>query len=67
MAPSFYVAEDLRLGRLVALLAEFVPVEFALNAIYAHRHHLLAKVRSFVDLIAAHFARGQDGWITAAG
>ncbi len=67
LAPSFYVAEDLRLGRLVPLLAEFVPVEFALNAIYAHRHHLSAKVRSFIDLIAAHFARGQDGWITAAG
>ena len=66
LAPGFYVAEDLRLGRLVPLLEGFVPVEFALNAIYPHRHHLSLKVRSFVDLIAAHFARGQEGWIPPA-
>lgn len=67
LAPRFYVAEDLRTGRLVPLLEGFLPVEFALNAVYPHRHHLSLKVRGFVDLLAAHFAQRQNGWITVAG
>ena len=66
LAPGFYVAADLQAGRLVPLLDGFAPVEFALNAIYPHRHHLSLKVRSFVDLTAAHFARGQEGWLAPA-
>lgn len=56
LAPSFLVSDDLKSGRLVAVLTEFLPVEFAINAIYPHRHHLSAKVRSFIDLLIAHFA-----------
>jgi len=26
------------------------PVEFAMNAVYPHRHHLSAKMRGFIDL-----------------
>jgi DNA-binding transcriptional LysR family regulator len=32
----------------------FRPVERAVNAVYPHRHHLSAKVRSFIDLLAHH-------------
>ena len=52
LAPSFIVAEDLRSGRLLSLLANYRPVEFAINAVYPHRHRLSAKVRAFLDLLA---------------
>jgi DNA-binding transcriptional LysR family regulator len=59
LAPSFVAAEDLRAGRLVRLLEDHHPVEFAINAIYPHRHHLSTKVRSFIDLVADRFAEYQ--------
>jgi DNA-binding transcriptional LysR family regulator len=42
------VAEDLARGRLVLLLADYRPMEFAINATYPHRHHLSAKVHGFL-------------------
>jgi DNA-binding transcriptional LysR family regulator len=62
LAPSFIVDEDLRAGGLVEILGDHSPVEFAINAIYPHRHHLSAKVRCFIDLTVAHFAR-QPNWL----
>jgi DNA-binding transcriptional LysR family regulator len=56
LAPSFVVAEDLVAGRLISLIPDHRPVEFAINAIYPHRHHLSTKVRSFIDLLAERFA-----------
>ncbi|HEX2885610.1 LysR family transcriptional regulator [Vineibacter terrae] len=56
LAPSFIAGEDLRAGRLVQVLEAYRPMEFAINAIYPHRHHLSAKVRAFIDLAAARFA-----------
>ncbi len=56
LAPTFMVGEDLRDGRLVRLLTDYRPLEFAICAIYPHRHHLSAKVRSFIDLLADRFA-----------
>ena len=56
MAPSFMVADDLRAGRLVRTLTDYVPTEFVISAIYPHRHHLSTKVRSFIDLLAKRFA-----------
>jgi DNA-binding transcriptional LysR family regulator len=44
---------------LVRLLPEYRPVEFSMNAIYPHRHHLSAKVRTFIDLLARHSAEQQ--------
>ena len=49
----------LQAGRMVPLLPEFRPVEFAINAIYPHRRHLSAKVRRFIDLLADRFAEHQ--------
>jgi len=59
LAASFIVADDLETGRLVPLLPEFRPVEFAINAIYPHRRHLSAKVRRFIDLLADRFVEHQ--------
>ncbi len=39
-------AEEIASGALLRLLPGFRPVEFAINAIYPHRHHLSTKVRS---------------------
>src|SRR5216684_4735981 len=59
LAPGFLIADDLESGRLVRLLPEYRPVEFSMNAVYPHRHHLSAKVRSFIDLLAQHSAEHQ--------
>jgi DNA-binding transcriptional LysR family regulator len=59
LAPGFLIADDLESGRLVRLLSEYRPVEFSMNAVYPHRHHLSAKVRSFIDLLAHHSAEQQ--------
>ena len=55
LAPSFMVVEDLASDALRRLLPDHRPVEFAINAIYPHRHHLSTKVRRFLDLIAERF------------
>jgi DNA-binding transcriptional LysR family regulator len=59
LAAGFLVADDLEQGRLIRLLPEYRPVEFAMNAIYPHRHHLSAKVRTFIDLLVQHSAEQQ--------
>jgi DNA-binding transcriptional LysR family regulator len=59
LAAGFLSADDLESGRLVRILPEYRPVEFAMNAVYPHRHHLSAKVRSFIDLLSNHSAEHQ--------
>jgi DNA-binding transcriptional LysR family regulator len=59
LAAGFLISDDLDAGRLVRLLPEYRPVEFSMNAVYPHRHHLSAKVRSFIDLLARHSAEQQ--------
>lgn len=59
LGAGFLFGDDLDAGRLVRLLPEYRPVEMAMNAIYPHRHHLSAKVRSFIDLLVQHSAEQQ--------
>src|SRR5215472_1902227 len=61
LAPSFLLIEEIKSGRLVPVLTEFLQTEHAINAIYPHRHHLSAKVRSFIDLLVKHFHEA-PGW-----
>ena len=61
LAPSFLLIEEIKSGRLVPVLTEFLQTEHAINAIYPHRHHLSAKVRSFIDLLVKHFHE-DPGW-----
>ena len=59
LAAGFLVHDDLESGRLIRLLPEYRPVEMSMNAVYPHRHHLSAKVRTFIDLLAHHSAEHQ--------
>ena len=59
LAAGFLVHDDLEAGRLVRLLPEYRPVEFSMNAVYPHRHHLSAKVRTFIDMLVHHSAEQQ--------
>jgi len=56
---GFMIQDDLDEGRLVRLLPEYRPVELTMNAVYPHRHHLSAKVRTFIDMLAQHSAEQQ--------
>jgi DNA-binding transcriptional LysR family regulator len=66
LAPSFIVADDIASGHLVRLVTDHLPVEFVINAIYPHRHHLSAKVRAFIDLLAERFAKHRS-WMNPGG
>ena len=59
LAAGFLVRDELEAGRLVRLLPELRPVEFTMNAVYPHRNHLSAKVRTFIDMLANHSAEQQ--------
>jgi DNA-binding transcriptional LysR family regulator len=61
LAPTFLVADEIKSGRLVPVLGRFLQTDHAINAIYPHRRHLSAKVRSFIDLLAKHF-RDDPAW-----
>src|SRR5258708_8831762 len=52
LAPGFLVADDRDSCRLGRLLSEYLPLGVSLNAVYPHRHHLSAKVRRFIHLLA---------------
>jgi DNA-binding transcriptional LysR family regulator len=59
--PSFLLVEEIKSGALVPVLTQFLQAEHPVSAIYPHRHHLSAKVRSFLDLLVAHF-RANPYW-----
>jgi DNA-binding transcriptional LysR family regulator len=52
---SFIVAEHIKSGRLLSLMCDYLSTEYSIDAIYPHRHHLSAKVRTFIDMLAKHF------------
>jgi DNA-binding transcriptional LysR family regulator len=56
---GFLIHDDLEAGRLVRLSPEYRPVELTMNAVYPHRHHLSAKVRTFIDMLVHHSAEQQ--------
>lgn len=59
LAAGFLVRDDLEAGHLVRLLPEYRPVELSMNAVYPHKHHLSAKVRTFIDMLVHHSAEHQ--------
>jgi DNA-binding transcriptional LysR family regulator len=62
--PAFIVGPDVRAGRLVPLLQDYVPAAAPIYAVYPSRKHLSAKIRLFVDFLIARFADAQD-WSAA--
>jgi DNA-binding transcriptional LysR family regulator len=62
--PAFIVGPELRAGRLVPLLQDFVAPPLPIYAAYPSRKHLSAKVRRFVEFLVERFAQAQD-WSAA--
>jgi DNA-binding transcriptional LysR family regulator len=60
-APAFAAAEDLRAGRLKAILVEHEPDPIGVHVLYPHPRHLAAKVRALVDFLARRF-NGDPEW-----
>lgn len=57
--PDFIVAPEVRSGALVRLLPQYTLPRSPIAAVYPSRRHLSAKVRAFVEFLAARFAREQ--------
>lgn len=55
--PTYIVYDDIVAGRLVPVLDDWDLPHLTINLAYPSRKHLSAKVRSFIDFMAAHFAR----------
>ncbi|MEZ5670361.1 MAG: LysR family transcriptional regulator [Alphaproteobacteria bacterium] len=55
LLPSFIVWRDLHEGRLVPALEAYCEDPLGIYAIYPHSRHLSAKVRAFIDFLAARF------------
>lgn len=53
--PEFAVAEDIAEGRLETVFQDSLPTGAGFHAVYAHRRHVPAKVRVFVDFMAEWF------------
>jgi DNA-binding transcriptional LysR family regulator len=53
--PTYMVGQDIRKSRLQAVLTEYVPAPLEIHAVYPHRKHLSAKVRTFVDFLHDRF------------
>ncbi|WP_118181092.1 LysR family transcriptional regulator [Paraburkholderia phosphatilytica] len=57
--PDYLVGRDLERGRFVKLLPEYELPQIEINIAYPSRHHLPAKVRTFVDHLVEHFAQAE--------
>jgi len=60
MLPYAVAREEITSGALEVLLDEFAFDDAAIYAVYPHRRHLSAKVRAFVDHLAAWFAQPEN-------
>ncbi len=58
--PEFAVLEELAKGRLVSILEGFMPPGSDFYAVFAHRRHVSAKVRVFIDFMTDWFKK-RDG------
>lgn len=58
--PAFIAGPDIRAGRLVPLLQDYLAPPLPIHAIYPTRRHLSAKVRVFVDFLAERFSASLD-------
>jgi DNA-binding transcriptional LysR family regulator len=55
LLPTYMVGQDIRKNRLQAVLTDYVPASLEIHAVYPHRKHLSAKVRTFVDFLHERF------------
>ncbi|WP_185983653.1 LysR family transcriptional regulator [Aureimonas mangrovi] len=59
LAPEFIVRDDLASGRLVRVLADYMPRGAGIYAVFPHRRHLPARTRVFVDFLASWFRKNE--------
>lgn len=62
---TYVVGPDLKAGRLRAVLQTYEPEPLPIHALYPHRRHLSATVRSFVDFLHARL-QPKPYWETSA-
>lgn len=55
--PTYILYDDMVAGRLVPVLDDWDLPHLTINLAYPSRKHLSAKVRTFIDFMAEHFAR----------
>lgn len=67
LEPDISVADDVRAGRLVPLLAGYTAPPIAISAAYPSRRHLSVKVRAFVDFLVERFAREPPWHVAPSG
>jgi DNA-binding transcriptional LysR family regulator len=62
--PTYLVGDALQSGRLVTVLDDYMAPPLTLRALYPHNRYLSAKVRVFVDFLAARFGQEPpwDSW-----
>jgi DNA-binding transcriptional LysR family regulator len=53
LLPTFIIGRDLQVGRLQAVLSDYVPLERHIYAVYLPNRQLSAKVRAFIDYMLA--------------
>ena len=54
--PHFAVANDLRTGRLVPVLDDYVMMDLPLHAVFPPGRRLSTRVRAFVDFLVERFS-----------
>jgi DNA-binding transcriptional LysR family regulator len=67
--PTYLVGDALHSGRLVTVLDDYMAPPLPLRALYPHNRYLSAKVRAFVDFLAARFGQSPpwDSWRQTPG
>lgn len=60
LCPTYVIGDELRDGRLQALLQEYEVFEHGVYAVYPHNRHLAAKVRTFVEFLVRHFGTSPE-------
>ncbi len=55
LLPTFIIGAEVQMGRLQAVLSDYVPLERRIYAVYLQSVRLPAKVRAFVDFLRARF------------
>jgi DNA-binding transcriptional LysR family regulator len=61
LAPDFLVLGEIASGELVPVLTEFCCPEQPINAVFSHRHHRSANVRSLLDLVTKRVSAVSNG------
>ena len=56
-APEFELSDEVRSGELVPLLTDWRVDDLLVQAVFPPRRHVSAKVRGFVDFIAARWSK----------